>query len=262
MMQMNRRQFFVLTGALGWAGLARAQSAGAFSFAAVNDLHLTDEASTAALGKAVDAINAREDVAFTAVLGDVSSSALPTELALVKSALDRLRKPYYAVPGNHDRAPKRKGHVEDLFEKTFGPANWVRDHGDWTLIGIDSCTGTASEVTLSVGRLLWLKQHLEKIPKTRPIALFLHHPLNPHAVAYRIKNAEDVLALFAQHNLKLSASGHFHGNQVEEQNGILYTTTACCTSTRGNHDGTTAKGYRLFHCRDGQVTTEFVEVAF
>ena len=56
-------------------------------------------------------------------------------------------------------------------------------------------------------------------------------------------------------------SGHFHGNTERRENGILMTTTACCSGRRGNHDGTKAKGYRIFHIdKDMNVTTEFREV--
>ena len=58
-------------------------------------------------------------------------------------------------------------------------------------------------------------------------------------------------------------SGHFHGNTERRENGILMTTTACSSGSRGNHDGTEAKGYRVFHI-DNQmnVTTEFKEVKY
>lgn len=259
-MRMNRRAFLLTAGALGYAGLVHAQSTGGFTFAAVNDLHLLDEASAAALGKAVDAINAQQDAAFTVVLGDLSSNAQAQEFALAKTALDRLARPHYLIPGNHDMNNKDKANPAGSFEAVFGPANWRRDVQDWTLIGLNSCDGVKSDVALSEERLAWLKAQVAEIPAERPIALFLHHPLNPHSKSYRVKNADAVLALFAGHNLKLAAAGHFHGNQVEEQNGVLFTTTACCSSTRGDHDGTKAKGFRLFHCQNGKVQTEFVEV--
>ena len=72
--------------------------------------------------------------------------------------------------------------------------------------------------------------------------------------------ADEVLALFAGHNLRAVLNGHFHGNQEEVVDGVLFTTTACLSSTRGNHDGTDLKGYRLFHCAGGEITTEFVAV--
>jgi hypothetical protein len=56
-------------------------------------------------------------------------------------------------------------------------------------------------------------------------------------------------------------SGHFHGNTVNIENGVLMTTTACSSGTRGNHDGTKAKGYRVFRVDDRmKITTEFKEV--
>ena len=79
---------------------------------------------------------------------------------------------------------------------------------------------------------------------------------------YRVKNADEVQGLFAGHNLKLAAAGHWHGNQEESRDGVLFTTTACCSSTRDNFDGTKPEGYRLLHLSpDGTVQTEFAEVS-
>ena len=66
--------------------------------------------------------------------------------------------------------------------------------------------------------------------------------------------------VFAGHNLKFVAAGHYHGNQVEEHNGVLFTTTACCSTTRDNFDETPEKGYRLFHVTKDAIETEFVAV--
>jgi len=91
--------------------------------------------------------------------------------------------------------------------------------------------------------------------------LFCHHPLNPHTKAYRIKNADETLGLFADYKLKLIAAGHWHGNQMEQQDAATFTTTACCSSTRGNFDETPEMGYRLFHIQADVVETEFVVVS-
>ena len=147
------------------------------------------------------------------------------------------------------------------YESVFGPTQWRKEHGGWVLLGLNSCEGAKSDVTISDERLAWLREQLASVDPKQPIALFLHHPLNPHSKSYRVKNADAVLALFAGRALRLVAAGHFHGNQVEEQDGVLFTTNACCTITRDNHDGTTAKGYRLFHCSGERVQTEFVEIA-
>ncbi len=258
--RIGRREFLAVTGtALGCMAAGRGMAApAAFSFAAMNDLHLQVDENGKALVKMVDALNARDDLDFIAVLGDLTTTAKAEELALAKTGLDRLNKPHYVIPGNHDT---NKGGVS-AYEEVFGPANWRKEHGGWVLLGLNSTEGLGSDVTIASDRLDWLKKEVATIDAATPIALFLHHPLNPHSKSYRVKNAEEVLALFQGHALRLAAAGHFHGNQEERRDGILFTTTACCAGTRGNHDKTTEKGYRLFHCKGDQIETEFVVVAF
>lgn len=272
-MKLNRREFLALLGAFGVSGFLprRAISAeSGFTFAAINDLHILDEASVAGLARVIESINGRTDVEFTVVLGDVTSSGKPKEFQLAKAGLDKLRPPYFVLPGNHDlvahaahgdnaNASARNAYAN--YERTFGEGNWRKEHGGWALLGLDSCDGGKSDVSIPSERLRWIEQQLAGIDPKQPIALFAHHPFNPNSKAYRVRNADDVLALFAKHNLRLVAAGHYHGNQVEERGGILFTTTACCSTTRDNHDGTKAKGYRLFHCAADTVRTEFVELA-
>jgi len=116
-------------------------------------------------------------------------------------------------------------------------------------------------VTVHENQLQFLTKIAERTNANRPIAIMGHHPFNPNTKAYRVINADEVLGIFSEHNLKLVAAGHYHGNQEETQDGTLFTTTACCSTTRDNFDGTSAKGFRLFHVgEDDSITTEFVEV--
>lgn len=257
--RITRRRFLTAFGA-GLAALAGGRGAAqtrAFSFATINDAHLQADEGGKALAKVVDALNARNDLDFAVVLGDLTTAARPEEFALAKTGLDRLHRPWHVIPGNHDAT---KEGVSG-FEQVFGSANWRREHEGWVLLGINSCQGIASDVTLPPDRLDWLRKEVSGIDAATPIALFLHHPLNPNSKAYRVKNAEEVLGLFQGHALRLAAAGHFHGNQEERRDGVLFTTTACCSGTRGNHDKTTEKGYRLFHCNGDQIETEFVVVS-
>lgn len=230
-----------------------------FTFATIGDLHVKDARSTAIVGRAVHQINSDDRVRFVVIVGDLATDGRLPELNLAKTSLDKLTKPYYVVPGNHDVDLTRQDMYAN-YTQAFGATQWVEQGEGWALIGLDSCNGTASDVTIPPDRVAWLTKQLDRIDKDRPIALFVHHPFNPNTKAYRVQNADEVLALFANHDLKVVASGHFHGNQVEQQDGILFTTTACCSTTRDNHDGTTDKGYRLFHVDKGAVETEFVIV--
>jgi len=263
-MKLTRRQFMGMAGALGLSAWASTGSLfggkkDGLTFVAMNDLHVLDTRSTAIVNKAVGQINQTPGISFTVVLGDLATNGKLTQLRLCKQSLDRLERPYFVVPGNHDVEPG----VENIYanyEKSFDRGNWIHEEEQWVFIGLDSCEGSESDVSIRPDRIEWLEKRLKKIKRDRPLALCCHHPFNPNSKAYHVKNADKVLALFANHNLKLVATGHYHGNQVEEANGVLFTTTACCSSTRPNFDETTAKGYRLFHLNEDTVETEFVEV--
>ncbi len=267
-MNISRRQFIGLMASMGAASCAKMDlesvkaivtNDDTFTFAAIGDIHVLDARSTGIVNKAVGMINATEAAQFTLMLGDLATDGRLPEFRLAKNSLDRLARPYFTIPGNHD-VDMTLANPLDNFTKSFDWENWDEDRGGWVFLGLDSCNGTASDVTIRPDQVEWLTAQLGKIGGDRPIALLSHHPLNPNTKQYRVKNAEDVLALFKNHNLKLVASGHYHGNQQEERDGILFTTTACCSTTRPNFDGTTSKGYRLFHVDKETITTEYVEV--
>jgi len=258
---LSRRQFLALLAGIGlsrWSSAADEKDQ-AWSIAAIGDIHIADENSAALLNKAVANINKTPNVAFTVVLGDLSTAARPQELRLAKECLNRLTSPFLTIPGNHDVTSDPKTGYS-AFEEHFGPRQWTRKENGWFFIGLDSCNGTESDVEIPADRIEWVKQQLQNLDNKTPVGLFSHHPFNPHTKAYRVKNAGAVLAAFAGKNLKLVAAGHFHGNQTEIQDGILFTTTACCAAYRPNFDGATAKGYRIFQFRELNVTTDFVSL--
>lgn len=275
-MRWSRREFLSLGAALGLSSCARmgmdklplidtvgldlgGGKDAVFAFATIGDLHIKDAGSAAIVGRAIQRINADDRVKFVVIVGDLATDGALGELKLAKTTLQSCTKPYFSVPGNHDVDITRND-IYANYATAIGPTQWVEEQEGWALIGLDSCNGTASDVTIPQDRVEWLTKQVDRINNERPIALFVHHPLNPNTKAYRIKNADAILAVFAKHNLKVVASGHFHGNQIEQQNGILFATSACCSTTRDNHDGTTEKGYRLYHVDKGAVETEFVVV--
>ncbi|MFO7975896.1 MAG: metallophosphoesterase [Candidatus Hydrogenedentota bacterium] len=273
-MKFTRREFLGFSAALGLASCAKMKKVvpdvnlsrlkprfggGDFTFATINDVHVLDAKSVGIVNEAVKSINGDERVQFTVVLGDIATDGRYKELNLAKTAFDRLEQPYFAVPGNHDVYMKAKD-IFGNFTSTFGPVHWDEGEKSWLFLGLNSCEKSKSDVTVQPDELAWLEKTLANVNRQRPIVLFAHHPFNPNTKAYRVKNAEEVLGMFADHNLKLVAAGHYHGNQVEEHNGILFTTTACCSTTRDNFDETPEKGYRLFHVTDDALKTEFVIV--
>jgi 3',5'-cyclic-AMP phosphodiesterase len=225
--------------------------AASFSFAQAADTHVTDAASVAIVDEAVDRINTDPALAFSLWLGDLTRQADPGEMALAHRALERLEAPWYTVRGNHDLAG-------GTFEREFGPLRQTFDHGGWRFILVDSNPGDATP--MSEHDCAFIRHCLARTPADMPLVLCCHHPLMPGTKAYPLAGAEDVIALFACHNLRAVLNGHYHGNQEAVVDGVLYTTTACCSTTRDNFDGATAKGYRVFHCTGDEISTEFVVV--
>jgi 3',5'-cyclic AMP phosphodiesterase CpdA len=221
------------------------------SFAAINDIHVTDQASTALVRQAAQQINADARVRFVLLLGDLTQDSSEQQMALAEEALRDLRCPLFALPGNHDAAP-------GVFERHFGPRSKIVAQGRWHFLLLDC--GPDLEPTVGPEQRRWLQERLAKIPPDQPVVLCTHQPLAPHIKMFRVKNADAVLSDFAGRRLVAVISGHFHGNWTETANGVLFANTVCLSTTRANHDGSPEKGFRLFHCRGDAISTEFVRV--
>ena len=222
-----------------------------FTFAQASDTHVTDTKSVEIVNDGVDMINADRRVAFSLWLGDLVQHSTADSMALARMALERLERPWYALRGNHDRAG-------DHYQREFGELNYVFEYAGWTFIMLDSNPG--DNTPIDEERMQWLRDVLAETDRETPLVLCTHHPLYPNSARYLLAGAEDVIALFDEHNLKAVLAGHYHANQEEVVDGVLYTTTVCLATTRTNHDGTTPRGYRLFDCDEDGITTEFVEV--
>jgi len=221
-----------------------------FSFAQASDTHLTDTKSVEIVNDGVDAINADGRVAFSLWLGDLTQYSGSDEMALARMALARLQRPRHTLRGNHDQ---RGG----FYEQEFGELSYTFEFAGWKFIMLDTNPGDATPIDAE--RMQWLRDMLAETDAEQPLVLCSHHPLAPNG-GLRLAGADDVLALFAGHNLKAVLGAHHHANHEETVDGVLFTTTACLAVTRVNFDGSTARGYRLFHCTKDAISTEFVPV--
>ncbi|MCF6283820.1 MAG: metallophosphoesterase [Candidatus Hydrogenedentes bacterium] len=269
-MTWTRREFVGFAGLLGLTSCARLEQSrlgkltpnfnlgqdGPLRFAVLTDLHLLDSRSVGIVGRAVNAINNDHSIDFVAVLGDLSSHGTLPEMNLARHALERLRAPYFCVPGPHDISAGTEYGYE-FYRRAFKKPQWKENRGGWTFIGLDTTGGKRLSAVMSDDSLAWLDDQLAHLDKDRPVVLFCHHPLGPNAREARLENAAEVLTRFQHHNLRLVASGHVHENQEEEHGGILFVTTACCSTTQKNTD---EKGFRVFTLNNEQIQHEFIEV--
>ena len=157
-MAMTRRRFLATTGALGVAGCARTKELigkgddGAFSIATVGDTHVLDLRSTSIVQRAVSQINADGRVVLTVAVGDMATDGKLQELTLTKRAFERLDGEFYAIPGNHD-VDMTSQDIYGNYRKVFTDTDWRTNYNHWTFIGLDSCEGAGSDVSIRPDRI-------------------------------------------------------------------------------------------------------------
>ncbi len=130
------------------------------------------------LARCVDHINQFDPSPdLVLVTGDITASGLPRESEHAASLLQKLRYPYYLVPGNHDdraalwsvfgghACPSRVG---DFF-------NYVIEGYDIRLIAMDSVLPGAPGGEVCQIRASWLDQRLAEAAAQTSI-IFTHHP--------------------------------------------------------------------------------------
>lgn len=129
------------------------------------------------LARAVDHLNRltpRPDV--TVVTGDLVERGEAAEYARLRSILDRLAMPAYAVPGNHDaREPLARAFADRGYLPGGEFLHYTVERWPVRLIGLDTHVPGSPGGELCARRLAWLDARLGEAPD-RPTLLFMHHP--------------------------------------------------------------------------------------
>jgi hypothetical protein len=168
------------------------------------------------------------DVDGTVLLGDLTRDGRPEEYDVVDEILAELPNPWVSVPGNHD-VPK---HWDDYdaptpvrFAARYAPDEFPFVHriGGVDVVGLDSASGgpgldlyDSHEGFIPDAHLDWLKEHLADV--TNPLVVLHHnlfHPRQhtgqfPDGDFYQLRNADELAAVLAAHDVPLVLSGHIH----------------------------------------------------
>ena len=233
-------------------------SAEPICFVQISDLHISDEASTEYLARAVDWLNnpqtfGKQKPSFVVVTGDLATSGLDSELALAKRELDKLKLPYYVLPGNHDLSDEHKGAFEKIFP---GRTQYsVEVSGCRLLFHAGNTEPTVDGTSAPIDK--WLETEIEKTPSDQPVIMFTHYPYGKD-VQYSQAGRKRVLKVLKQRKLLAVLSGHFHGESTVVEDGVLLKTIPCLTSTRNNHDGTRAKGAAVYTVDGDSISAKFI----
>jgi 3',5'-cyclic AMP phosphodiesterase CpdA len=236
-----------------------------FRFAVINDLHYTDAVDRPWLEGLMDHVNGG-GAELCLALGDLVEHGTIEQLTAARQILQRLRMPFYTVPGNHDGPPERPAGLPDgagleTYENLFpGRRNYTFEHKGWQFIALDTSNGSAwTNVPLRPETLAFARQAATRLDPRRPTILFTHFPIDP-AVRFNMLGGPELLAALRPLNLRIVFSGHFHGITQSTIGGIEVVTNRCCSMRREIHDGSNIRGYYLCTANaDGTVARQFIQ---
>lgn len=250
---MKKRCLFALFGLIVLLHLPSLVSARPIKFAVLSDIHYSaseNDESWKMLGSGrkylpalLKSLDKKDDIAFIIFTGDLFIDPFYPELERLREVIDaNYTKPYYVLPGNHDRLMdehRQKGikafTLEEFVDSFKGhpypdskKAHWSLDFEDYHLIALDSTMPDTWAGKISKKQLAWLKKDLRK-NRNKFTIVFLHHAPNEFYQEHRldkefsVENSGDVRKLFLNNpQVKFVISGHYHFPAVALDEGIYY----------------------------------------
>ena len=183
-------------------------------FAYISDTHIGSGSGQADLEKCIADMNTRPEIQFVIHAGDVTEFGADSEIETAKNVMDRLSKPYYIVPGNHDAKWSESGC--NTFNKVFGGSDFAFEKG-----GILFC-GTGSGPNMRMGMaqvpresMVWLDSLIKATPADKPVIYVNHNP-----VEKSLSNWDQVYDILKRGNLVLTMGGHWHTNNYRTYDGV------------------------------------------
>ena len=192
-----------------------------FSFAVITDLHLSERQGMAQFDRFVEMIDAREDIDFVLVLGDLIWTEPMDEL---QALMARIRVPMHMFYGNNDA-----GRLAE-YAAAFGPADKTFEHNGclfvlfWDCLGEDSLQNHMGDI--SPEQWAWLEGELTSARQRGVQQIFLASHVPPtcpngyYAGFYLFAEAEQQLwDLCRRHNVTACFFGHLHQDDVFSRHG-------------------------------------------
>jgi 3',5'-cyclic AMP phosphodiesterase CpdA len=220
----------------------------ALHFAQISDIHLSTLGNYEEIlsGQAADflaevltSLNKQEDLDFVLFTGDLFNIPTDQNVTLFQQVVQLLHKPYYIIPGNHDRRDlnSSEGLTQRHFAQLFNPQLKDRPSaptlqaGYWSvtvnprvqLIGLDSIRATDWGGFIDEPQVVWLKDQLV-VHRDKFIILAVHHPFHrlapiddhPHWRNFVCDDGPDMLRLLDQYpQVKLVLTGHHHQTKAD-----------------------------------------------
>ena len=192
-----------------------AKEDGSLKFAVLSDVHISvGTASVKGTEECVEDINKNPDLQFVLITGDIANFGSDDEIQVAKDIFDRLKVPWFIIPGNHDATWSESG--TNSFTRIFGYERFEFEAGGVKFLGTP-CGPNIRMAPALVPResMLWLEEEIDKMPAEQPLFFVNHYPLDTSLLKY-----DNVLELIKKKNIQLVFSGHWHVDQAMEYEGV------------------------------------------
>jgi 3',5'-cyclic-AMP phosphodiesterase len=192
--------------------------------AQISDLHIKPPGALAygrvdtgkALERCIAALNEFVPAPdFVVISGDLADKPSVEEYEHLRRVLAPLRRPFAAIPGNHDsREMMRAAFPNAAYALPSGPLNQKIEVGELDLLLLDSSVPGKPHGELDAPTLQWLDAALAS-SGDRPALIFLHHPPFVtgiwHMDRQNLHNAAELAAIVGRHpRVQQVATGHVH----------------------------------------------------
>lgn len=226
------------------------------------------------LEAAIREIDARSDIDFILVAGDLTKDSEPYNHDRARELLTRFRKPVYCISGNHDQPRPPNLRPLEYLDPDVTPVRtediprWYGDFGfkntqrtayscdpapDIHLVGICSSKPDEDRGYIAPEMLAWLDDDLsrQRDPERHTVVM-LHHSIidhvpfesvNPTFSWFHVENAPALKEILHRHGVRITLTGHLHIQDVKQEAGLFNIVTASLAGY--------PHAYRIMRLHDG-----------
>jgi outer membrane protein assembly factor BamB/calcineurin-like phosphoesterase family protein len=181
-----------------------------FRFAFISDTHIgsPDGKAEEDLRRTVADINEIDNIAFVVITGDITELGTNEEIKNAKQILDKLKVPYYIIPGNHDTGWSESGGT--TFVKVFGNDKFSFEYSGIRFLGCASGPYLRmSDGHVPRSAIDWLDHELNQVKSQQPVIFLNHYPADSG-----LDNWYEITDRLRLYNTWVILCGHGHANKA------------------------------------------------
>ena len=227
----------ILSSALALLFIFNSSNALALDFTLLTDIHVTPgNENEKQLIAAIDEIN-NNSSSFVIISGDLSNEGSDEQLYNIKRIVDKLNKPLYIIPGNHENNWSQS--ATKTFNDIWGADKFVFETDSLVFIGLNCGPFMKmGDGHIKQEDLSWLdKQLSERCKSGKKVVSINHYPIKDD-----LDNYQDYINILQKYPTIIHICGHYHKYELYKG---------------GDIDAVICRALDMTHVKDGFGYTDF-----